>query len=187
VKSLTAILSAGALLLGASVSDASKFYIDVSGGNGSPFTLTFANDITFVATADASDATENILIEGLTTATLMDGGSGSGLSNTINGTPYSLPDFITQSTFLVLYNDLGGYTGTIVAGDTIVLKAGTYASDSSVSFALNGSGYYTLELVDSSMGIISTTATSVPESAQYASVLGLAAFGALFMRRREKN
>jgi hypothetical protein len=37
------------------------------------------------------------------------------------------------------------------------------------------------------MDLISTTATSVPEPAQYASVIGLAAFGALFLRRRAKR
>jgi hypothetical protein len=198
MKSLTTILAAGTLLLGASLSDASQFYIDVSGGNGSPFSLTFANDITFTATADADGTSAAILIQGLTNATSTEAASGSGLSLSVNGASniYALNMQVSGQNYndtrkddLLLFSSYDiHYAGTIQTGDIVVLNAGTYTSSSNVSYSLNGSGYYTLELDNSSNHIISSTAAiSVPEPAEYASVIGLAAFGALFLRRRAKK
>ncbi len=170
------LLAVSAFLVGSAHGQAN---LTITGGNGSPFTFTLAQAVTYTVTATTPLAPLPVFAN----VGNIFGNSYPAVSGTItfsvNGGPATTLT-VANSGFVggaLTANDLYFYGNRpgVTSGDTVVVTAGSLTTDSSFAQPPPASGTFTTFLVDDNGNRVSLNGTSVPEPGS----LALLAMGGL--------
>lgn len=186
------------LLLGLSSARADLQFLDFSGGNGTPLTITFDTPIVFDVTVAPTREAPFFVIGGLgdlfqtgqrsitSTASFdINGGTAYGL-DTI-GSALSFADLSADDVYLYNSSQVGSYSTAISLGDRIVLRAGTITTAGNFDGDAPTQGFYDVFMLQNDGAKIST-GVAIPEPATTALWLGgLGLVGAVIYRRRTRR
>lgn len=160
--------------------------VEISGGGGTPLSITLLQPVIYTVTAGASYG--GFAFDGALSAAVIFSGAGtSTITYSVNGGTAIRASFITTG---MAGNEVSGDdlqlfsydAGPLQAGDVVTLSAGTFVSTANVSATPAGGNSFESFMFDSMMWRISTNAVPEPSAAL---LLGLGFAGVLLCRRRD--
>jgi hypothetical protein len=191
VAATFAVLALSALAPNA---NAQSGFFTVSGGSGSPLTLTLNAPITFTIATTSTDINTGFIVDGsnlangfsefsTATSSLTFSINGGG-PITIDAIQGNIPVGAITADDAVLFRN--GFFTSVAAGDTVTLFAGTLTSNDAFNAPPPTSGTYNVFIVRSSDGarISAVTAAPEPGSIGLALVGGIGLMGAVVRRRK---